>query len=157
MLTQDILKQYVVYHPDTGWFTSTGVKYSNKKEGERVGTVHKTKGYRYLTLLGKTYREQRVAFLYMTGRWPEHQVDHINNVKNDNRWCNLRDVSAAVNCQNRRMYVTNKSGYKGVVWNKNTEKWQVLCRANGKQHYVGLYENKEEAAEVAELIYAMIQ
>lgn len=157
MLTQDILKQYVVYHPDTGWFTSTGVKYSNKDKGERVGTVHKTKGYRYLTLLGKTYREQRVAFLYMTGKWPEKQVDHINNVKDDNRWCNLRDVSAAVNSQNRKLFSTNTSGHKGVVWNKKDRKWQVLCRANSKQYYGGQYENKEEAAEVAELLYDMIR
>jgi hypothetical protein len=96
MLTQEILKQYVVYHPDTGWFTSTGVRYSNKQVGERVGTLHKTKGYRYLAIQGKTYREQRVVFLYMTGKWPEHQVDHINRIKDDNRWANLRDVPAEI-------------------------------------------------------------
>ena len=157
MLTQEILKQYVVYHPDTGWFTSTGVRYSNKQAGERVGTLHKTKGYRYLTIKGKTYREQRVAFLYMTGEWPNHQVDHINRIKDDNRWGNLRDVPAAKNAQNRKVFSTNKSGHTGVVWNKEYLKWQVLCRSNGRQHYGGLFDNLDEAGEVSELLYAMIR
>lgn len=157
MLTQEILKQYVVYHPDTGWFTSTGVRQSNKQAGERVGTLNKTHGYRTLEIKGKTYREQRAAFLYMTGKWPEYQVDHINRIKDDNRWENLRDVPATVNCANRGLYATNKSGYTGVVWNKNCSKWQVLCRANGKQHYGGLFDDKDEAGEFAELLYDMIR
>jgi hypothetical protein len=157
MLTQEILKQYVVYHPDTGWFTSTGVRYSSKQAGERVGTLHNTKGYRYLTIKGKTYREQRVAFLYMTGEWPKHQVDHINRIKDDNRWENLRDVPAAKNAQNRKVFSTNKSGHTGVVWNRECLKWQVLCRANGKKHYGGLFDGLDEAVEVSELLYAMIR
>ena len=157
MLTQEILKQYVVYHPDTGWFTSTGVRYSNKQVGERVGTLHKTKGYRYLAIQGKTYREQRVVFLYMTGKWPEHQVDHINRIKDDNRWENLRDVPAKVNSANRKVSVLNKSGYTGVFWNTNLAKWQVNCVSNGKQHYGGIFDNKDEAGKVAASIYSKIR
>ncbi len=44
MLTQEVLKQYVTYNPETGHFTSQGARYSNKEPGERVGTLHSTKG-----------------------------------------------------------------------------------------------------------------
>lgn len=155
MLTQEILKKYVSYDPDTGHFTSNKCsKYCNKSLGERVGTLHKSKGYRYLTIEGRTYREQRAAFLYMTGNWPIQQVDHINGIKDDNRWVNLRDVDAATNCHNRGMYKNNKSGQRGVVWQKNTSKWQVLCRIRGVQYYKGLYENLDDAIDVAKAVYA---
>jgi hypothetical protein len=157
MITQEILKQYVTYHPDTGWFTSNGAKYSNREVGSRVGTCHSTKGYRYLVVKGKTYREQRLAFLYMTGSWPEHQVDHINRVKDDNRWENLRDVPPSVNCQNRKLFTSNTSGHTGVCWNKKMQKWQVNCRANGKVYYGGCFVDKEEAIETAKRIYNEIR
>lgn len=157
MITQEILKQYVTYHPDTGWFTSKGAKYCNRKAGSRVGSLHATKGYRYISVKGKTYREQRVAFLYMTGEWPKHQVDHINNVKDDNRWENLRDVTPALNSQNRGMWKTNTSGHTGVCWNKAMQKWQVNCRANGKGYYGGCFKDKEEAVETAKRIYSEIR
>lgn len=157
MITQEELKQYVTYDPETGLFRSTGSKYSNKKEGEIVGSLHKTKGYIYLTLKGKTYRAQRVAFLYMTGAWPSYQVDHINQNKADNRWSNLREATPMQNCHNRPLYKTNSSGQTGVVRHTQTGKWMVLCRSNGQQHYGGLFESLEEASLKAKEIYATIR
>ena len=153
MLTKDEVQKDVTYDPVTGYFFSTGLKYSNKPPNSRVGVVHKTKGYRYLTIKGKTYREQRVAFLLMTGEWPEKQVDHINQIKDDNRWENLREVTPSENCWNRPIYKTNKSGYTGVCWNKLYSKWQVICRVKGIQTYLGLYDDVHEAGRVAKEFY----
>lgn len=157
MITQEELKKYVTYDPETGLFRSTGSKYSNKKEGEIVGSTHKTKGYVYLTLKGKTYRAQRVVFLYMTGKRPSNQVDHINQNKTDNRWVNLREATPVQNCHNRPLYKTNSSGHTGVVWHKQSHKWMVLCRSSGKQYYGGLFESLEEAALKAKEIYGTIR
>lgn len=65
-----------------------------------------------------------------------------------------RDVSGAVNSQNKPLYRTNKSGHKGVVWNKNRLKWQVNCRANKTTVYGGLHEDKEAAILLAATIYS---
>ena len=156
-LTQELLKSLVSYSPLTGEFTSINPSIYNKRKGKRAGCQHKTKKYRYLTLQGKTYREHRVVFLYMTGMWPALEVDHINNIKDDNRWCNLRDVSRLINAQNKPIYKNSSSGYKGVVWNKQSNKWQVLCRANGKRVYGGLFDDKEEAVDLASFIYSYIK
>ena len=156
-LTQELLKSLVSYSPLTGEFTSINPSKYNRHKGERAGTLHKTKGYRYLGLQGKTYREHRVAFLYMTGKWPSLEVDHINHIKDDNRWCNLRDVSTATNAQNRPLYSNNTSGHTGVCWSKKFNKWQVLCRANGKQVYGGVFDDKEEAGELASFIYSYMR
>lgn len=140
----------VHYDPQTGLFTSKNrSKYSNRKAGARIGTLHKSKGYRYISLLGKTYREQRLAVLLMTGEWPLEQVDHINRLKDDNRWENLRCVNSSENCWNRGLYKNSTSGYTGVCWNKKENKWQVLCRSSGKQVFLGLHSDVHEAGKIA--------
>ena len=153
MPTYDEIAERISYDPESGHFFQKEVKFSNRPVGSRIGCLHKTKGYRYLSFKNTTLREQRVAFLLMTGSWPEGQVDHINRIKDDNRWINLRDVSPSENCQNRGKFKTNRSGYKGVVWQKYSEKWQVLCRREGVQYYLGLFENLEDAAGVANTFY----
>jgi hypothetical protein len=154
MLTQEILKHHYDYDPETGEFTSTGnVKYSNRPKGSVAGTLHKTKGYVYVSVKNKTYRAQRLAFLWMTGSWPLYQVDHINRNKSDNRWINLRDIPAKENTWNRPVYRTNRSGYTGVIWNKKLSKWQVLCRSNGIQEYLGLFDDIHEAGKVSKNWY----
>jgi hypothetical protein len=49
----------------------------------------------------------------MEGRIPEN-VDHINGVKSDNRWANLRPASRAENGYNTRIRADNTSGIKGI-------------------------------------------
>jgi len=153
-MTHKELLELVNYDPAIGIFTSKpGNKYSNQPVGARLGTLHKTKGYRYITILGQLFREHRLAFFYMTGSWPKYQIDHINNNKSDNRWENLRDVPAIINCRNRPMFKNNTSGHRGVVWNKQCNKWQVICRSKGVQHYFGLFEEKQDAIDIANKFY----
>ncbi len=47
-------------------------------------------------------------------------IDHINGVKTDNRICNLRLVSAAVNTRNSKKSVLNTSGVTGVGLHNDT-------------------------------------
>jgi len=72
-------------------------------------------------------------------------VDHISGDGLDNRRANLRLATYAQNNQNCRVYQNNKSGYKGVRWNRRDKRWLAEIRANGLRKYIGLFDSPAEA------------
>lgn len=76
---------------------------------------------------------------------PKLFVDHIDRIKNNNSWDNLRDCSNSENLRNRIAPKNNSSGIKGVGWHKKTNKWVARCRVNYKEIYIGLFLTKNEA------------
>ena len=73
-------------------------------------------------------------------------VDHKNECGIDNRRSNLRLANKQKNSCNRGPNATNKSGYKGVFWDKNSRKWQAQICAHGKRIYLGTFADKQHAA-----------
>ncbi len=73
------------------------------------------------------------------------QIDHINCNKADNRFSNLRDVSANVNQQNKNCQSRSSSGLKGVTWHKAANKWQAQIKTGEKTIYIGIFDTKEAA------------
>lgn len=71
-------------------------------------------------------------------------VDHINGNGLDNRRSNLRQVTHAQNCRNRRLNSDNTSGYKGV--NRFPSSWRAGIVVNQRFHHLGMYATAEEAA-----------
>lgn len=92
------LRAQVHYDPLTGNF-------SRKLPGRRnnAGHVYTTRypgEYRHVPLNGKSIRSGRAAWVWMTGEQPDI-IDHINGIKHDDRWCNLRNVTESENQRNR--------------------------------------------------------
>lgn len=73
-------------------------------------------------------------------------VDHINGNTLDNRKCNLRICTAAQNLCNRGRPRNNKSGFKGVSFNKKTGKWKAAIGFNKGNMFLGLFADKLAAA-----------
>ena len=144
-LTQDNLKTLLNYEPDTGAF-AWAINYGGHIVfGDMAGNTNKDmriggKTYIRIKLYQRSYAAHRLAFLYMLGRMPGEAVDHINGDGEDNRWCNLREVSIAENNHNTRLRCDNKSGYPGV-FPREDGRFQV----NVGSAYIGLYETIEEA------------
>lgn len=122
MITQDKLKEFFEYRPETGEFIRR-VSRGPTKAGSIAGTLT-ADGYIRITISKKPYYAQQLAVLYMTGEWPEDEVDHINRIRSDNRWCNLRGATKQENQRNRNTW--SKSGYLGITWNKG--KWQIYVK-----------------------------
>jgi len=143
-LTQKMLKELLTYNPNTGIFTNK-VNRGISRKGEQAGGLNDN-GYVRVRIKGEKYGAHRLAFLYMLGYFPEQQVDHINGICDDNRWCNLRHVSSSCNMQNQKEYCNNTSGFSGVQWHKKTMKWQAGVCINKKCIYLGGYDTKIDAA-----------
>ena len=72
-------------------------------------------------------------------------VDHINHNTLDNRKENLRVVSNSDNLKNSRIRIDNKTGYKGVRFDRFRNKWSAEIKVNYKKIHLGRYEKFEDA------------
>ena len=144
-LTQERLKEILEYSPDTGYFSWKVYRNQHAKEGDVAGYLNDN-GYIRMNISGKSYQAHRVAWLYVYGYFPDLLVDHINGVRNDNRLCNLREASVRENSRNKGITSTNKSGYKGVSWEKRRNKWVVRIKTGERYMHGGYYDNVEDAA-----------
>ena len=75
----------------------------------------------------------------------DRTIDHINRNRLDNRKSNLRYATPQQNCMNKSKQSNNTSGYPGVSWRKDRNKWRAFITVDRKQIALGLYENKEDA------------
>jgi len=74
-------------------------------------------------------------------------VDHINCNPLDNRKENLRIATSQQNCANRRRAKNNTTGYKGVHFRKDRNRYLVKLTFNGNRMYIGMFLTLEEAKE----------
>lgn len=75
------------------------------------------------------------------------QVDHINHDTLDNRRLNLRICNNQENQRNEKISKNNTSGFKGVSWRKDKQKWRGYITINRKQIFLGNFISKENAAK----------
>lgn len=143
-LSAERLRELLHYNPETGDLTWITDLTNNVRAGDRAGTRN-SKKYLQIRVGKRFYQAHRLAWLYMTGEWPAHHIDHINCIRDDNRWCNLRPASRTQNLANTKRYLNNTSGFKGVSFHRPSQKWLAQIRANNVFHYLGIYKTPEEA------------
>lgn len=146
-MTQEECKRLLHYNPETGIFTRLVSNNSKVKVGDVVG-FKVTDGYLRTKINNITYSLHRLAFLYITGRFPEKHIDHINHIPDDNRWCNLREVSHKENCINRSRRSDNKSGTTGVYYHNKDKRWIATISINGKNKRLGCFINIEKTIKI---------
>jgi hypothetical protein len=153
-ITQAMLREVVTYDPNSGLF-SRKVNLSNACN-EIIGTIGK-QGYLVINILGDRWLAHRLAFLYMTGRFPENEIDHINHNRLDNRWSNLRACTSSENNMNMTIAKNNQTGCTGVsYYSKYGKKYRVTITTKRKQVNIGYFSDFFEACcsrKSAELKY----
>jgi hypothetical protein len=133
------------YDPETGVFTYK-VKRHKRNAGDVAGHINK-QGRRIIGVFSGTYKSTRLAWLIMTGEWPDDlNMDHRDRNPANDAWSNLRLATDGENCRNTNIYKSNTSGIKGVSWRKELKKWQASIQVDGKQIHLGFFHEKESAA-----------
>ena len=134
LITQARLKNLLHYDADTGVFTWV---YTRPKCPKNAVAGWRCKdGYTMICLDYRIYRAHRLAWLYVYGYIPEY-IDHINNIKDDNRLVNLRPATKQQNAFNTKISTSNTSKVKNVSWSKSKSKWKSYIKLNGKQIHLG--------------------
>lgn len=144
------LVELLNYDPETGHFTWKVARssYGGKAKVGAVAGSPSVNGYVDIRVDGTLLKAHRLAWFYVHREWPPNDIDHINRDRTDNRLCNLRLATRSQNNMNRRQLDANRSGYRGVSFCKNTNKWVVRIRRDGRYDYLGLYATPEEASKV---------
>ena len=137
------LKEFLRYEPETGDFFWLKHKYQPKLIGKKAGSSTKA-GYWAVAINNRKVLAHRLAWLYMTGKWPSKHIDHIDGQKRNNAFCNLREVDRFGNLQNlKKPTKANKSGFLGVC--RHQGKWLMQLMANGKRIRKSGFATAEEA------------
>lgn len=120
-----------------------------KSIGDEAGGLNRFIGYHIIGLNGKLYRTHRLIWLYMYGKMPDNEIDHINHDTTDNRIENLREVTHKENESNRSMSKNNTSGFNGVTLDKNSGKWRVMVIHDNQRIWLGAFTDKETACNLS--------
>lgn len=148
-LTAERLHEVLNYDIETGHFTWR-ITRPKAIAGRRAGGL-RPNGYILLRVDYRFDTAHRLAVLWMTGAWPKHPqvVDHINGVRSDNRWINLRCVEPFVNSQNRRgAQSNNKVGLLGVrqyVTRKRGVEFTAAINVRGRVTKLGIFPTAADA------------
>ena len=146
-LTKADLTEHIDWNLDTGigiWIKSR----RRIKAGAEVGSYH-GEGYRQAGIKGKNLLMHRIIYFLAHGHCPKF-IDHINGMKDDNRIENLRTCTNQENQRNMGVQQNNKSGYKGVSWHKQSNKYRAQIMINGKLIHLGLFDTAKEASKAYE-------
>jgi hypothetical protein len=141
----DFLSSLFSYDKVTGAITRK-VGRSNKSAGEVVGTVD-GKGYLHVSVCKKFIRLHRLAWFLVEGEVPS-EIDHVNRNRLDNQWANLRACTQQQNTGNSGIPSHNTSGLRGVSKNLKSGLWHAQIKINGKQTYLGRFQDPIEASWV---------
>ncbi|MBN1363140.1 MAG: HNH endonuclease [Sedimentisphaerales bacterium] len=77
---------------------------------------------------------------------PGMVVDHIDGNRSNNRRANLRVCTPEQNARNRRLRRDGSSRFKGVSFHRLSRKWIASICYDGKQIYLGSFDDETEAA-----------
>jgi hypothetical protein len=144
MIDPALLRELFDYNPETGNLHWKVHAARRRKPGEIAGCKDPT-GRILVGINRKIYKAHRIIWAWMTGKWPDSQIDHINEDPSDNRWINLRVANQSQNMSNITITRGNTSGFKGVSFIERTGKWRAYIGVDNRTIHLGTFPTKEEA------------
>jgi hypothetical protein len=143
-LTCSRARELFEYDCDTGILVRR-IAAGGKPTGSVVGKTN-SKGYLVAKVDGKSYYIHRVIWLWVFVDWPIYMIDHRDEVNNNNRLGNLRDVDNELNQQNQANCRTDSTSMlRGVCFRKDTGKWQASISVRGRARTIGCFDSPQKA------------
>lgn len=141
-INQDLLHKLFDYNSQTG-ILSHKLNTRRCKKNTTVGHLT-ANGYLTTSLGKKKYLVHRLIFMHKLGYFPE-QIDHINHIKTDNSWDNLREVCNRENSINCSLSSNSTSKVNGVSYIKSLNKYRAYIYIQGKQKHLGVFDSLDLA------------
>jgi hypothetical protein len=144
-ISYEILITFLDYSPETGEFVwkkrlQDKSGFNKKYAGKKAGSISDY-GYLTIRLFKSTWFAHRLAWVFAYKKFPENTIDHINNIRLDNRISNLRDVSVLENNNNAKL---PSSGHKWIY--EDTYGYEIRYKTKN----VGWSKTLEEAKNILE-------
>lgn len=148
-LTAERVRELLDYDPVTGNLQWTSPMPYDPAEGGKAGALGKA-GSRYqfrrfVQIDYKRYPAHRVCWLHKTGEWPNGYVVPINGDYDDLRWENLQKLTASEAASRGGVRRGNTSGYRGITWAKDRDRWLAYVTHNYKRIHIGYFKTQEDA------------
>lgn len=143
LISQSKLKKLYDYNPKSGKLIYKINCPPKGLIGNEAGWINK-RGYRKISINGNEFPAHKIVWLFMTGYYPKEDIDHIDRVRSNNAWKNLRLATRSNNLKNQGLKPNNKSGYKGVTSRGNSH--SVRLRVNKQRISFGPFCTAKEAA-----------
>jgi len=140
--TKAEIKEKLWYDPETGVFRWRFLG-TQRRQPWAVAGYKERRGYIQILIDKHLYMAHRLAWVYMTGKEPIEQIDHIDGNKQNNAWHNLRNVTNKQNCENRKLSAKNKTGVRGVYMRGKMFRAEV-CH-NYQRIKIGTFKTLQEA------------
>lgn len=138
------LKRLLHYDPKTGDFIWL-VQYNSRTVIGSLAGSYDDRGYRKIQINAKQYRAGRLAWFYMTRRWPIGYIDHKDGNQANDAWHNLREATYSESTHNRLLPV-GESGLRGVRrCPNNPRRWEARIAIGYQRMSLGAFDTAEEA------------
>ena len=148
MTTSDKIRSMLFYAEDTGVFTWRVDRQGGTKAGDIAGQLNPN-GRVYIGAIGRRFLRSHLAWCYVHGRIPTHEIDHIDGNPANDAIANLRHVSHKTNAQNRvranRRVSGRSSTYLGVSWKTDRQKWVANISSDSHTKHLGYFESEQDA------------
>lgn len=138
--------------PASHFSTRRGMSIFNKRfSGTEVGWIYKNRRgrehYLHTYVFGKGFIVHRIIFALFNGVLSDSlDIDHIDGNGMNNKIENLRAVDQRENKKNLPLSKASKTGITGVTWCKRQKQYTATIKDNGKQKFLGYFDDIEKAA-----------
>jgi len=127
-----VLSKGITYDPNSGQIKNKKGITLNSKTSNGYSAIRLKKNGKQIVLLSHHF-----AWFWVYNEIV-YEIDHINNIRNDNRIVNLRSVTSQEN-------KFNNSKAKGYSFYKKYKSWKARIKINGIDIHLGYYNTEIEA------------